>query len=233
VDFVTGFFYFICMMSKNASPIAVPKYLREKIAQGEHQQLDFKYAINDARKIAITLCAFANTDGGTLLIGVKDNGSIAGAKLQEETYMIESAAKMYCQPPIDFHTQGWKAGDRYVLEVIIEPSIFKPHCAEDVDGKWIAYLRSGDQNFPAPAVMMHYWRLEDTQRGERYQHTEKEQRIFEMLQNEHGVTASDCARKLNIPRQEVTRLLAKFLRWDLIDMHFEQGIARYKALTHS
>ncbi|MFM7813043.1 MAG: MarR family transcriptional regulator, partial [Flavobacteriales bacterium] len=77
------------------------------------------------------------------------------------------------------------------------------------------------------------WRLEDKQRGEHYQHTEKEQRLFEMLQHDQGVTASDCARKLGIPRQEITRLLAKFLRWDLIDMHFEQGIARYKAIAFS
>jgi len=43
------------------------------IAQGEHQQQDFKYCISDSRKIARSLVAFANTDGGRLLVGVKDN----------------------------------------------------------------------------------------------------------------------------------------------------------------
>lgn len=38
--------------------------LHRLIAQGEHQQQDFKYEISDARKIARTLSAFANTDGG-------------------------------------------------------------------------------------------------------------------------------------------------------------------------
>jgi hypothetical protein len=32
--------------------------LRELIAQGEHQQLDFKFRVDDARKIARTLTAF-------------------------------------------------------------------------------------------------------------------------------------------------------------------------------
>ena len=41
------------------------------IAQGEHQQLDFKFEVSDSKKIARTLSAFANTDGGRLLIGVK------------------------------------------------------------------------------------------------------------------------------------------------------------------
>ena len=48
-------------------------YIHALIAEGEHQQQDFKFEISDARKIAKTLSAFANTDGGRLLIGVKDN----------------------------------------------------------------------------------------------------------------------------------------------------------------
>lgn len=53
-------------------------YLQQLIAEGEHQQQDFKFEISDARKIARSLSAFSNTDGGRLLIGVKDNGRIAG-----------------------------------------------------------------------------------------------------------------------------------------------------------
>ena len=58
--------------------------IEELIAQGEHQQLDFKFEVSDSKKIARTLSAFANTDGGRLLIGVKDNGAIAGVRSDEE-----------------------------------------------------------------------------------------------------------------------------------------------------
>ncbi|WP_292288915.1 RNA-binding domain-containing protein [Marivita sp.] len=51
-------------------------YIQQLIREGEHQKQDFKFAVNDARKIARSLVAFANTDGGKLLIGVKDNGVI-------------------------------------------------------------------------------------------------------------------------------------------------------------
>ncbi|MDA9964009.1 ATP-binding protein, partial [Schleiferiaceae bacterium] len=43
------------------------------ISEGEHGEQDFKYRITDARKIARTLSAFANTSGGRLLVGVRDN----------------------------------------------------------------------------------------------------------------------------------------------------------------
>lgn len=62
------------------------------IAQGEHQQQDFKFEVSDSKKIARTLSAFANTDGGRLLIGVKDNGKISGIRGDEEYYMIEAAS---------------------------------------------------------------------------------------------------------------------------------------------
>ena len=55
-------------------------YLRKLIAGGENQHLDFKYCVSDSRKIARTLTAFANSDGGILLIGVRDNGSVADRK---------------------------------------------------------------------------------------------------------------------------------------------------------
>jgi hypothetical protein len=64
-------------------------YIKSKILEGEHQQLDFKFEISDSRKIARTLVAFSNTDGGTLLIGVKDNGKIAGVRSEEEFYMVQ------------------------------------------------------------------------------------------------------------------------------------------------
>ena len=70
-----------------------------------HLQQDFKFEISDARKIAKTLSAFANTDGGRLLIGVKDNGRIAGVRSEEEKYMIEAAAQLYCIPEIDYTLQ--------------------------------------------------------------------------------------------------------------------------------
>lgn len=59
------------------------------IEQGEHQQLDFKFEVSDSKKIARTLSAFANTDGGRLLIGVKDNGAISGVRSEEEYYMTK------------------------------------------------------------------------------------------------------------------------------------------------
>ena len=89
--------------------------IEELIAQGEHQQLDFKFEVSDSKKIARTLSAFANTDGGRLLIGVKDNGAIAGVRSDEEYYMIEAASKMYTRPEVPFEAKRWDMNGKTVL----------------------------------------------------------------------------------------------------------------------
>ncbi|MGK0279597.1 MAG: putative HTH transcriptional regulator, partial [Litorivivens sp.] len=82
-------------------------WIEKLITEGEHQQQDFKMRVEDAKKIAKTLVAFANTDGGRLLIGVKDNGSICGVRVDEELHVMEGAAQMECDPPITIQHQIW------------------------------------------------------------------------------------------------------------------------------
>ena len=84
----------------------MPDYIKRLIAEGEHQMLDFKFEVSDFRKIARTLVAFSNTDGGRLLVGVKDNGTIAGVRSEEEYFMIEGAARIYCKPEVHFKVKG-------------------------------------------------------------------------------------------------------------------------------
>ena len=117
------------------------------------------------KKIARSLVAFANTDGGRLLIGVKDNGNIAGVRSDEEYYMVESAAKIYSKPPIDFTTRQHTIDGKTILEVIIEPSKEKPHFAKDEEGKWWAYFRKDDENKLATKVMIEVWKAQNSPKG--------------------------------------------------------------------
>ena len=124
-------------------------HILKLIEEGEHQKLDFKFEISDARRIARSLVAFANTQGGRLLIGVKDNGAIAGVRSEEEYYMLEAAAKMYCKPPVEFQSKEWTLNNKTVLEIIVPKSPLKPHYAETKEGKWLVYIRVADQNLLA------------------------------------------------------------------------------------
>lgn len=141
------------------------KHIYDLIAEGEHQQLDFKFEISDSKKIARTLVAFANTDGGTLLIGVKDNGNIAGVRSDEEYYMIEAASEMYCFPKVSFEAREWNLEGKIVLEITVNSSLDKPHKAPDKNDQMQVYIRVADENILAPEVLELAWRKMTTLKG--------------------------------------------------------------------
>ncbi|HNQ12507.1 MAG TPA: ATP-binding protein, partial [Bacteroidia bacterium] len=60
------------------------KYITKLIQNGENETLDFKQEISDSIRIAKTIVSFANHKGGTLLIGVKDDGHIKGVNAEDE-----------------------------------------------------------------------------------------------------------------------------------------------------
>lgn len=132
--------------------------LEALIAQGEHQQQDFKFEVSDSKKIARTLSAFANTDGGRLLIGVKDNGVIAGVQGDEEYYMIEAASTMYTRPQVPFTAKRWEVNGKTVLEVTVEPCLERPCLAPDKDDNYKAYIRVHDENKLANAILLLSWK---------------------------------------------------------------------------
>ena len=132
-------------------------YIQRLISEGEHVHQDFKFEISDARKIAKSISAFANTEGGRLLVGVKDNGKIAGVRSEEEIYMIEAAAQRYCTPPVDLHTYIYKVEGKDVLEVVIDESPRKPVYALDAEERRWAYVRIKDENILASPIHLNIW----------------------------------------------------------------------------
>lgn len=198
--------------------------LKSIIREGEHQQLDFKFRIDDAKKIARTLSAFANTDGGRLLIGVKDNGKITGIDPNEEIHMIEAAADMYCKPPVKFQSRVWQEDMRLVLEISVSPSAEKPVTSPDEDGKWKVYVRRKDHTLLANKILLSFWKQQkrDMTRPEKF--GDEETGLLGLIQLNGPVTLSQLYRQSTLPKNRVDKLLVLFLCWELITMEInEQG----------
>ncbi len=194
--------------------------LHQKISEGEHQQQDFKFRIDSSEKIAKTLAAFANTDGGCLLIGVKDNGKIAGVDPEEEYYMIEGAASLHCKPAIDFTTLVYEdENSKKVLEINIKPSPYKPHSCLTERNQWRAYIRQKDENFEANRVIYSFIKNKTSKlkRKNFIQYGLEERALFSYLAENHSITISKFCRISNISIQEGEKILVLFLQWGVID----------------
>lgn len=192
--------------------------LYKLIEEGEHQQQDFKYCINDSKKIAKSLAAFANTDGGRLLIGVKDNGKVVGISTDEEYYMVESAAKIYSNPPINFTTKQWNSEGKTVLEISVQPSNKKPHFAKDESGKWLAYIRINDENVLAHNIQLVVWRKQNSPKGIHFTYSENEKFLIDYLQNNERITFSKFMRLAHISRKKTEEILSNFVIMNVVKM---------------
>ncbi|MEK6800401.1 MAG: ATP-binding protein, partial [Nanoarchaeota archaeon] len=54
------------------------KALKDIIEKGESVDLELKRSFHSSQEIAKTICSFANTQGGVLILGVEDNKKISG-----------------------------------------------------------------------------------------------------------------------------------------------------------
>ncbi len=130
--------------------INVPDELQKMIREGESQRLDFKKTISDLAKIARTISSFANTEGGTIIVGLTDQGQVAGIDPAEEMYAIEVAAHQYCFPPVPVFCTEEELEGRAVLVVEVAESPQKPHYACDLGGRHYACRREGDKTICDP-----------------------------------------------------------------------------------
>ena len=201
--------------------------LRKMIAEGEHLLQDFKYCINDSRKIARSLVAFANSNGGRLLLGVRDNGSIAGVKSEEEYYMVEAAAKLYSQPPLEFTTRQWYAEGKSVLEIGIAKGTETPYFAKDDENRWQAYVRSGDQNIVAPKLLTEVWKKRKSTAGVKIKYTDDEKRLLQLVENEGNLSPAQIARRLKLPRWKSDKLLVDLIVVDVIAFDLDEHGIRF------
>ena len=201
------------------------------ISQGEHQQQDFKYCINDSRKIAKSLVAFANTDGGRLLVGVKDNGKIIGISSEEEYYMVEAAAKIYSRPAIKFAVQQWDAEGKIVLEIIVDKSNEKPHYAMNEDGKWIVYIRRDDENIAANNILIKSWKLEKSKNGLLFTYDEPRALLIKFLEENKTITISKFCRISQITKLRAERILSELLFLKCINADFNNNPVTYSLNT--
>ncbi len=154
------------MPLKDITAVKGRRYIEKLVAEGEHEQQDFKFMISDARKIARSVSAFANNSGGRLLIGVKDNGVVAGVRNEEDIYVIEQAAGRYCVPPQQVEFKAYRV-DAAVTVIVasIARAETRPVSVVEDDGRRRAYYRVADENIAAHPLMVEAWKRAESGRS--------------------------------------------------------------------
>lgn len=198
-------------------------YIQNLIEEGEHEQQDFKFKISDARKIARSISAFANHSGGHLLIGVKDNGKVVGVESDEEIYMIEQAATMYCRPEQSVKYQSYRVEGKSVLKVDVLPAEKLPVKAQDDDRNWKAYYRVADENILADALHVKVWQAMQNESPSFISYEEKEHLLIEYLKNQESITLEEYMKLAHISKHAAEESVIKLYSIHTLEICYRSG----------
>ena len=193
--------------------------------------LDFKFKISDSKKIARTLVAFANTDGGRILIGVKDNGSIFGIKSEEEKYMIQTAADLYCQPQVNFQAKEWNVNGKKILEILVPKSKYHKHRAPDHCNKYKVYIRVKDQNIVANSILLKIWKYQNNKQNIKLTFTEPEIFLLKYLNENDKITLAEFIDKTKISKKEAEKILINFTLTNITKLEITEKMVFFSLLN--
>ena len=143
--------------------------LRWLLEQPESDTLEFKSRLSDPRLLAELFSAFANTNGGKLIVGVKEGGEIVGISAPERAKQALQRAAERVTPSIAVKANVISVDGKYVLVVTIPQGQSAPYF---VDG--FALQRQGSQITPITATTI-FNRVRERVTSDTFSNTRREQ----------------------------------------------------------
>lgn len=197
--------------------------LRRLVRKGEGQTLEFKLKTTHPEKIVKEIVAFANSDGGILLLGIRDDLTIKGLKFpQEDEYVMNKAIAEKCYPPINYKLEKIRVeGNREVLAYTIPASDKGPHRVVEGDkpnqGK--VYVRVDHESIIAGKEMREILKGRRKKRELRFQYGKKEEILMKHLEQHQHITVQQFAEAAEIPRRVASRTLVLLVLSKVLQIH--------------
>jgi hypothetical protein len=165
--------------------------LKLLVSRGEGQQLEFKRKASSGEKIIREMIAFANTSGGTLLVGVGDDKTIPGLKYPEDESIVVQRALEQVQPAMNVRESVIAIGNnRSVLQYVVDVSEQRPHFMIDEKGVREYFVRSADKSIRASREMREIIKRRQKQRDIRFHYGEHEHFLMQYLATNKTITLS-------------------------------------------
>lgn len=163
--------------------------LKTLVARGEGLRLEFKRKASSGEKIVRELIAFANTSGGTLLVGVSDDKTIPGVKYPEDESLVVQQALGEVQPSLDIEEQWIAIGNnRTVLQYEVKTSGNRPHYVVDGRGAREYFVRSDDKSIRASREMREIIKRSQRKRDIRFHYGDHEHFLMKYLEANKTIT---------------------------------------------
>jgi predicted HTH transcriptional regulator len=191
--------------------------LRLLIAQGESLHLEFKKRATYPDKIVREMIAFANTQGGTLLIGADDDGTIAGVKYPEEEWMGVEESLTRCKPPLPYYTTLVAISDnRFVIRIDVDESDRRPHFLATADGPPETFVRVRDMSILASTEMEEIIRRRRKNKDIQFTYGDQENLLMKYFIDHQTITLPQFRELTGLNRFKASRKLILLVLADVL-----------------
>ncbi|MGF1532974.1 MAG: helix-turn-helix domain-containing protein [Bernardetiaceae bacterium] len=201
--------------------------IKKLARRGEDSQTEFKLKVYYPHKILREIVAFANTEGGFLLIGIADNGQIKGVKNPEgEIFELERALKKYCQPLPTYTIHRVPVPEeREVVVFQIAPAAEKPVylLPQKLDQERVVYVRSEDKSIQASREMKRILRDSSRNRHVLIQIGEHERTLLNYLSEKKRINLETYAELTHLPKRIASAILVKLTLANVIEIKPQEG----------
>jgi predicted HTH transcriptional regulator len=194
------------------------RVVKKLVAGGESLHVEFKRKAAHPEKIVRELIAFANTDGGYLLIGVDDDGSVPGVKYPEEEWLgVRTSLRKHCRPPLQVNPTTIRISEKkYVVMLGVKKSSRRPHrfmVGQQFDE---TYVRVADKSIKASREMREIIRLSKNERNTHFSYGDAEKLLMQHLAIHPTITLQDFKKiarlsSFHASQKLITLVLAKVL----------------------
>lgn len=181
--------------------------LKKLVSHGESASLEFKKKAAYPNKIVREMIAFANAKGGILLVGISDDGELAGLKHPEdESHVIQQSLRK-CHPRLPVTETFIPIGSsRHVIQYQIAESRNKPHYFSDGEKKE-AYIRVNDQSIRASREVREIARRSQLKKDIRFHFGEHEKFLMQYLDINPAITLKEFIRVSGLKKYYASRKL--------------------------
>lgn len=207
--------------------------LRNLVNTGESAHLEFKRIVPSAHKIAREMCAFANSNGGVLIIGVDDDKTILGVdSYYEQQFLLDEAANFLCEPHIKCKVEVFAYGKKDVVIIRVQEAKEKPVMVNDPGKPTKGYVRVNDKSVRASKEMLSVLRNRTSNRDITFEYGQNEQKLFRFLNEYERISVKEFANLVNISRRRASRILVNLVSAGVLNL-FTHEKADYYTLVHT
>ena len=193
--------------------------------RGEGPTLEFKLRTPEAMRLAKEVIAFANTNGGRVLIGVDDDGSVVGVKdAIEEEFSFRQALESHCSPPVRWRMERVEiTRKRDVIVLAIPRSRHRPHFVIVADGSEVAvaYVRVGDRSLEASPAAVDLMLSDTNPKDVQFEFGDTEIRLMKYLEEYGRVTIEFFSRFAGLDEIKARSILVDLTKAGVLSHHLD------------